>query len=923
MFPGLYFNASQNYNDTNIGSLELSPRGYYVFLNQTSNSGSGYAAYGSFVVKNVKAGDYIWIEARSNYDSEGVKFTVTSTSGDAVRRDRAYQSDTDPLEPNNERHMFCYRADYDGNYTVTPSRACYLYFVAVLDHPLPVISFSTNEATLTITNRKADKGKQTYQNPATCYLGATDVTNANDLIALLQFSSDDESVVTVDNNTGYITIKGQGSATITATLPAGTEYRLNSSQSEPYVLEYPVSASYTVNVKDNSVITTKSTPTSPNLWQTFTFDRTYLTSTYPWYATETVMKLYLGGWKYQTGSELASRYNKTTDKYIGNQGETDDNGNDKRRVDSWSEPKIYEVGRETSKDYEAVPIDGYSLNSSSVENGKCEFLYTNRLLSGDYVLDFDTRKGERKPVDSADNTNGKGNPFTVPCFGAFIKIEPECNGQINLYVIQNGTIDFDANTNKLLNTINWRPVYIVDEAGNRLSASDVIATTKQKTTVSREDETVDVYEKNGSSIALVMDGDNVITYNKAIRAYKDSNTGVIYDLHKDVFEKYWNRRGDYEKVLGPDITGDGWVVITKAYVKYSFDVKAGKSYYVFSNKSAIGYCGATFLRDEDKPQVEDDDGNYSDPQTDLVVSSCNLYDSPNNTNMKDQLKDILGNNERVTIKSVTVNNTKKFHQGWNSICLPFSITESKMREIFGKKTTYDRWGREQSSTINEDYEVLLFNGCTESNIDADGNKTDKVHFFHHVYQDIIAGYPYMVYIPEGADRINQTYFTVNNVTIEKANLENLPTISTSMQYMPVGSGYEEHSPIGDFTFIGVYEPTNIPKDSYCVVNSGIKIYNAVTLPGYRAYLHPSYKNNGTSNYEVKRISATNLNELTYIWDEANPIKSIFVDGMSGNGFAAPSDVYSVSGVLVRKNSTSLEGLPKGVYIVNGKKYFVK
>ena len=34
-------------------------------------------------------------------------------------------------------------------------------------------------------------------------------------------------------------------------------------------------------------------------------------------------------------------------------------------------------------------------------------------------------------------------------------------------------------------------------------------------------------------------------------------------------------------------------------------------------------------------------------------------------------------------------------------------------------------------------------------------------------------------------------------------------------------------------------------------------------------------------------------------------------------------VVSINGQIVRNGSTSLEGLPKGLYIINGKKYFVK
>lgn len=39
--------------------------------------------------------------------------------------------------------------------------------------------------------------------------------------------------------------------------------------------------------------------------------------------------------------------------------------------------------------------------------------------------------------------------------------------------------------------------------------------------------------------------------------------------------------------------------------------------------------------------------------------------------------------------------------------------------------------------------------------------------------------------------------------------------------------------------------------------------------------------------------------------------------------AVEGNVYNLSGQLVREHATDLEGLPKGVYIVNGKKHIVR
>lgn len=49
-----------------------------------------------------------------------------------------------------------------------------------------------------------------------------------------------------------------------------------------------------------------------------------------------------------------------------------------------------------------------------------------------------------------------------------------------------------------------------------------------------------------------------------------------------------------------------------------------------------------------------------------------------------------------------------------------------------------------------------------------------------------------------------------------------------------------------------------------------------------------------------------------------------IDGIENDlNVNTDNKVYNMNGQLVRNGSASLEGLPKGVYIVNGKKYIVK
>lgn len=51
-----------------------------------------------------------------------------------------------------------------------------------------------------------------------------------------------------------------------------------------------------------------------------------------------------------------------------------------------------------------------------------------------------------------------------------------------------------------------------------------------------------------------------------------------------------------------------------------------------------------------------------------------------------------------------------------------------------------------------------------------------------------------------------------------------------------------------------------------------------------------------------------------------PIETVKVDDLNRD---TSGKVYSISGVLMKNNAADLNNLPKGIYVVNGKKYVVK
>lgn len=665
---------------------------------------------------------------------------------------------------------------------------------------------------------------------------------------------------------------------------------------------YSVNVVFNTPINAESITETLNGGDKPQLWGK--------------YGKDGVIQMYIGGWKYSDKSALKEKYTNTTSSYKNNGG-TD-------KTDEWDVASILKnYGDGNGVTYYQYYFEKFREKSYTVDkkgdNARSEFLEDD--IPGKYKHTFAKRKNEF----------GKGNPFTVPCFGTFLKFEPEQNGYVSVYIVQNGIIhlsDEGTDDGGLQTEPKWRPTYIVDELGNQLTDDkDGVTAELPKKRIDNKDGAI-AKTDDGQKIYIGWDGSYIGTLATADDANKtaefaknvqsesftkklsDENwikltgyaKGDIYKTNKLNDDPYWTTGGTVMRMMPPSDSGDGWIAINKTYVKYTFPVKAGKSYYVFNNDSQIGYSGYEF--------VPNDDMNNSvtpaitDGETDYKLNPG-------------------------TYAHVTV--TRPFKQGWNAICLPFSVTESKMREWFG------------SNGNKEDYELVTYNGCAptkegEPSTTKDGSLT--AHFFRHAYQDILAGYPYMLYIPYGAKILqpeNNNTLTFSNITIED-NVE-MATFRSSHDYMDnskkSGNIYCSRYTLAeedDYEFKGTFVPMNVPVGSYAVystvdgdkvTSTGIRYVASETpMNGLRAYLHPAYLDKNTNAKAVARIVGTNFSDAIddSMWNDATVINDL----MEEMGFFDQREnVYSVTGQIVRQNTTSLVGLPKGVYIVKGKKYFVK
>ena len=518
--------------------------------------------------------------------------------------------------------------------------------------------------------------------------------------------------------------------------------------------------------------------------------------------------------------------------------------------------------------------------------------------------------------------------FRVPTQGDYVRFEPEKDGDLTIWVLQQGALLYEDDTYFVDNVLRVRPVYLIDEQGNsqkvkvvnnvpqmwssaRLSENWAkIQATAAKTNGWMDSKYLPATDKmsedaaytqylrvsdgalysslpaGGTSVDKLSDipsgADKTKYYKKLVnKGPNRAETEAIYQMYKADLDKNYVNIGDPIKPFAihtgstlslndghfVDNSDDqtGYVLASGGYAKYTFEVKAGKTYYFLAQGSKIGVRGFQFVPTSTKEET------------------ITLNDNGGTSNM-----DAINNAKAEKTQVVTLNageSARSFAANqWTTLLLPFSMSETQVSQTFGQNTR-----------------IIHF-----SHVDTE---TRTLHLGNHCYDMIVAGTPVLICPTKAA-------------TLEgfKTHIERTVSAESALD----GDGMSD----GTRTFNGSYSQAVINKNDMFINNTGeFKVFTGANGTNYkncRAWI-----SGFTSAEEAKSLSiiidngdvddetTTSLRNALIGYDNAQAV------------WTGPAMVYNTKGQLVRRNSSSLEGLPAGIYIVksaeepNGRKFTVK
>lgn len=580
------------------------------------------------------------------------------------------------------------------------------------------------------------------------------------------------------------------------------------------------------------------------------------------YNDEKTVGVTLGGWTYNSGTY----YDKYQDSYSAKEsweGQKFEKNADRNGYLANSRKTEEDVFHEFFNDKDQ---DGKykkeTFSTNGIHAAKSEQLTNDYAATGNYSA----------PADNKSVANV--TPWLLPCRGSHIKIEPTDAGLISVYVMQEGCVSHASSGEPIDVTV--KKVYVADEKGEIVK--EVVADTKSKVAAQ-------MHKDDGRARAEYFWGDPELAYNEATM-----NSFLKIDNFADQwsFLDNWPNPGMQQHVFKLGKDEDGHVLITKGIVRYTFNVLPGKTYYIFSNTAKLGLAGFTFEKGKHaiykkvKPDAKHDEWRATGDFVDVSKDE-------NGVTLEDG-KDYSARTE----KNVNVTLKRTFYKNyWNAICLPYSINRRQIEEVFGDGTM-----------------VVLMKEIDTSN--------KKVMFIEHANQDIIAGYPYLIFPTDKTDNDKTKHDPITGITTRATFGEaNSPLFSVGTD----GKTYSSETMQSDaLVFKGTFTNTTLNEGSYVVTNKGVLSRipkDGMKIKPYRSYI---YFNRQTAGAKAISLQDMNVNGFENEEDNTTGIENLLFE----SGILTHSaDVYSIDGQLVRSKALNFNGLPKGVYIVNGKKYVKK
>ena len=292
---------------------------------------------------------------------------------------------------------------------------------------------------------------------------------------------------------------------------------------------------------------------------------------------------------------------------------------------------------------------------------------------------------------------------------------------------------------------------------------------------------------------------------------------------------------------------------------------------------------------------------------------------------------------------------RKLKKGWNTICLPFGVNYRYC----------SLWGDDYAAKQAHNARIIV-NGLTGDDMNADKDPDFKVGVYRGYWKEgkvfmfldytNFNAYPmdfcetFLVKLREKDIKADGVYtfwnvdlnyrWTASNgnegtwtSVIYKA--EEMPALPKAFngnvnaeapafkdrasydEYELKGSVIQRTGTVGDLGGMITTNDYFFQQDG----NGAMKLYryeanNTYGIRGFSGWFHKIANNASEKKFSIGLFSDNDTTPIEMIKNEE------LNGGMAGN-------VYSMSGVLMKANATDLDNLPKGIYIVNGKKYIVK